>query len=478
MTVSSVSSKPGSCGPNSTDSDGAERSPVHPQTMLSRNVDETTTGLPWEEKVPHSRAGHKPPKIRWAEEGEEEEFTVMPEVFLRQDAPPRGISRGLSKIFLLGVFGFSGLIVTGAVLFTSSGRALVDSLVVQGRAIMPSTLDWLEELPAPEAPPAGKITGLSEEIPAELQSKARAALTEAINSRQGVTSSVEAAADAGSSSEITAGEPLTTRLPDAPPKPPSTTKSAVVSEHAAAPSLSGSADRTSQRFQFGSTAKKKSPASPLFLAFQGGTYFVPVSREGEAGPENEEIQLGAFEMAYAEVTRREWLACANEQACEKDSFPEGHLDPDKLDLPVTSVTMPQIEAYIGWLNRSLADGAKPFRLPTEAEWIVAARGGARQALTYPWGEHYAPENIDNRHDLAPVTGTTVVNDLAGIISNAEERVSDCWGAALKSGGCYRNLGVVRGAPPGHVNETTARLSYRSRRALTIPYSTVGFRLAR
>lgn len=114
------------------------------------------------------------------------------------------------------------------------------------------------------------------------------------------------------------------------------------------------------------------------------------------------------------------------------------------DWPVTCVSFTDAAAYVQWLA---AKTGNRYRLPSEAEWEYAARGGSRAAR--PWGEQ-AEDGCDAANtydlvaaarfrlgwpearcrdgygDLAPV-GQFAANDfgLQDMIGNAREWVQDC-----------------------------------------------------
>src|SRR3954452_8020104 len=69
---------------------------------------------------------------------------------------------------------------------------------------------------------------------------------------------------------------------------------------------------------------------------------------------------------------------------------------DKPALPVTSVSWFDAMEYCAWLT---GQWGIPVRLPTEAEWEFAARGGHAQHL-YPWGNEL-PEAIPGRWREGP-----------------------------------------------------------------------------
>ena len=66
--------------------------------------------------------------------------------------------------------------------------------------------------------------------------------------------------------------------------------------------------------------------------------------------------------------------------------------PGYAEYPVVGVTWEQAHAFCHWRTQLLRSQqhvmVNAYRLPTEAEWEYAARGGRRMAM-YPWGDRYA-----------------------------------------------------------------------------------------
>ncbi len=69
--------------------------------------------------------------------------------------------------------------------------------------------------------------------------------------------------------------------------------------------------------------------------------------------------------------------------------------PGYAEYPVVGVSWDQATAFCFWrtqfFNNHSSEDIQDYRLPTEAEWEYAARGGKKMAM-YPWGNSYARSN--------------------------------------------------------------------------------------
>jgi sulfatase modifying factor 1 len=158
---------------------------------------------------------------------------------------------------------------------------------------------------------------------------------------------------------------------------------------------------------------------------------------------------------------------------------------DQPEQPVVAVSWFDAAAYCDWLSRTTG---KNFRLPTEAEWERAARGGA-EGETFPWGE-CAPEelpNYANRWKSGPeAVGLYAPNayGLYNVGDNAHEWCADWYDPAYYAVSPERNprgpLAGSRRASRGgswrhHIKVT--RTAARSSIPPEFKYADYGFRVA-
>ncbi len=106
------------------------------------------------------------------------------------------------------------------------------------------------------------------------------------------------------------------------------------------------------------------------------------------------VRVSEYFIARAPITWHDFARYRAATRLEGPAMPPGH-DTH----PVTQVSWDDAIAFCHWLS---GPGWK-YRLPTEAEWEKAARGG--NAQLFPWGDAWSAErlNADHRH-----TGTTPI----------------------------------------------------------------------
>jgi len=205
---------------------------------------------------------------------------------------------------------------------------------------------------------------------------------------------------------------------------------------------------------------------------------------GDTGPERD-VKVAAFGIGTEEVTFDQY---------DRFARATGHRLPDDFgwgrgDRPVVGVSWSDAQAYVDWLSRQTG---QRYRLPSEAEWEYAARGGGRGS--YWWGFGLEPGRAacfdcgsqwDNR-STAPVGSFAPsaygLHDTAG---NVMEWVADCYypsydgapadGRARLDGDC--RLRVARG---GAFNKPSASMRAYVRTNLDpeARLNNLGFRVAR
>lgn len=191
-----------------------------------------------------------------------------------------------------------------------------------------------------------------------------------------------------------------------------------------------------------------------------------------------------FAVGRAEVTFAQWDACVADGGC--DGWRPDDRGRDRNDAPVGEVSWSDAHRFLDWLSRK---SGHPYRLPSEAEWEYAARGGA--TTRFWWGDEVGAGHANCRGCGGPgqpmSVGSYPANafGLADTAGNIAEWVEDCWsetyegaprdGGVAHDGPCKQR--VVRGgsfdAGPRYVR-SASRFLYDAE----LRYYTNGFRVVR
>jgi formylglycine-generating enzyme required for sulfatase activity len=201
------------------------------------------------------------------------------------------------------------------------------------------------------------------------------------------------------------------------------------------------------------------PACPVMIGIPSGTFLMgsPAKESGRfdsEGPQHE-VAIKAFALGKYDVTSTEFLTFLKETGYRPEpcnpilnmgwSPPgNGHEgSPYEGDLPrwpAVCLNWRDAERYIDWLNAKVraahpaaAHASGPYRLPTEAEWEYAARGGTKTARW--WGDDIGSGNAncngcgsqwDNRLFADVDSFAPNPFGLYGMLGNAWQWTADCW----------------------------------------------------
>ena len=199
----------------------------------------------------------------------------------------------------------------------------------------------------------------------------------------------------------------------------------------------------------------------------------------DIGRENERpvhrVDLDAFALGRYQVTNAEYDVFVRSSG----RLPQSQFDDPRQ--PVVSVSWFEAVSYCEWLSN---ETGRRFRLPTEAEWECAARGGVAGRL-YPWGDDRPDQ--DTRWIRGPEAvpgGVPNGYGLYGMCENVHEWCSDWYSSDYYAGSPQRNprgpeTGVRRASRGGswrhHVKVTSC--AARSSLPPDLRYTDYGFRVA-
>ncbi|HYG85469.1 MAG TPA: SUMF1/EgtB/PvdO family nonheme iron enzyme [Azospirillum sp.] len=227
------------------------------------------------------------------------------------------------------------------------------------------------------------------------------------------------------------------------------------------------------------------PECPKMMRLTGGSYVMGSDKGDAAERPAHRVTVKPFALGVYEVTVAEWRACVTAGGCAEMPRMSNPTD----ETPVHNVHWGDAEAYVAWLSRKTG---QRYRLPSEAEWEYAARGGS--VGRYWWGETGVAANANCRDCSASAdrlrpaaVGSFKPNNfgLHDMNGGVAEWVADCWnttyrgaptdGSAWLTGDCKKR--VLRGGSWRDELDTitaTARMNYDA----DVRYIADGLRVAR
>ena len=174
------------------------------------------------------------------------------------------------------------------------------------------------------------------------------------------------------------------------------------------------------------------PACPALVTVPAGSFTMGSNASDPAEKPPHQVAIAQpFAIGRYEVTVEQWNACADAGGCQR--IPT--VADSAKNAPVRDVSWDDAQQYVAWLSKTTG---KSYRLPTEAEWEYAARGGS--ATTYWWGDQMRKGNANCKdcgdpwsQDAPAPVGSFAANPygLHDVNGSVWEWVADCWHSSYK-----------------------------------------------
>jgi hypothetical protein len=213
---------------------------------------------------------------------------------------------------------------------------------------------------------------------------------------------------------------------------------------------------------------------------RGGTFMMGSNDDPTEKPIHQ-VTLKPFAISRYPISVREWNECAAAKAC-------GFVASGKDGAPVTNVSWSDVEQFVTWLAGTTH---LPYRLPSEAEWEYAARGGTQ--TKYWWGNKFEPGLADCKGctDVAAADQPVKVGSfkpnpfgLYDMGGGVDQWVEDCWHGNYHGASSDGSPWIERDCPSHVIRSGSwqndsgyARPSSRDSYDTNVRYPTHGFRVA-
>ena len=218
---------------------------------------------------------------------------------------------------------------------------------------------------------------------------------------------------------------------------------------------------------------------PEMVAVTGGTF----KMGNESGFANEKpehsVTLANFSIGKYEVTQKQWHAVMGSYAGKHENCDE---------CPVEFVSWNEVQEFITKLNKKTG---KTYRLPTEAEWEFAARGGTR-SVNADYSGSFAIDEVgwaeENSGGITHAVGTKKSNELGlfDMSGNVWEWCADWYEKTTYASSPTDNpkgpdngtKKVFRGGGYNESGKNSCRNTYRNACEPDVRREYIGFRLCR